>query len=225
MEATTSRVYADEENLLARYEKIRLDPIEFLKCVRTKDPSDTKRPIKPFPWEKEYIQYYVRFWQRCNKIAAPKSRRMIMTWTNVALFTWDAMFHIGRHEGMVSKKEEDSDELVQKSAFIVENLDHDRIPKDLIPKFERTYTKLRFPQIDSLIQGFPSGADQLRQYTMSRLLFDEMAFWDDAEESFSAAIPTIQGGGQVVCLSSAAPGFFKRLVFDEFEAGKHHGRT
>lgn len=215
----SEEIFASGDDLLTRFEKIRHDPLEFLKCVWTFDPSDKLHPVKRFPWHKEYVQYYVRIWQVKNKIAVPKSRRMIMTWLNVALFTWDAMFHIGRHEAFVSKKEEDSDELVRKAKFIVENLDRQKIPRELLPTFEYTYAKLKFPQIDSLIQGFPSGEQQLRQYTMSRLLFDEMAFWEDAEGSFSAAVPTIQGGGQVVCLSSPAPGFFKRLVFDEFQQG------
>lgn len=207
----------DLQKLELRLKAIRDDPWEFLKIVRTHDPVDKIQPIKPFPVHLDYLKYYVRAWEKYPKILVPKSRRMKMTWVNIALYTWDSMFHVGRHNAIVSKKEDDSDDLIGKCKFIVDNLDHSVIPKEFIPRNERTFNMLEFSEIHSKIEGFPSGAEQLRQYTLSGILADELAFWTEAEKMYSAAVPTLEGGGRFTGVSSPAPGFFKRLVFDELD--------
>lgn len=201
--------------------KIRNDPWYFLStCVYTLDQTDKKNPVKKFPSEgdkAEYLKLYVRCWQNYPFIAVPKSRRMFMSWVNLSLYLWDSMWHIGRANAFVSKKEEDSDELINKCKFILDNIPEDRIPRQFIPKYEKTYCKLKFPEINSYIQGFPQGQDQLRQFTLSGIFADEMAFWEKAQETYAASIPTLEGGGRMTCVSSPGPGFFKRLVFDQLE--------
>lgn len=212
----------DESDALARLQVVRSDPWEFLKCVRTKDQVDVSRPIKYFPVHLDYLRLYVRVWQKERLLAIPKSRRMKLSWTTIALYTWDTLFHIGRHNAFVSKKEDDSDELVKRAHFICENLDYERIPKELLPKWKYTQNSLVLPEIDSQIQGFPSGADQMRQYTLSGIFLDECGFWPEAEKAFSAAYPTAEGGGRITAVSSANPSFFQRLCFDTIDRG--HGR-
>lgn len=204
-----------------RLSRVSQDPWEFMRIVRTKDQVDKETPIKFFP-RKEYIKLYTRVWMREPKIAVPKSRRMMMSWTNIILYTWDTMFSVGRHQAFVSKKEEDADDLVDRAKSVVENLDYSQIPKELFPECVKTYCCLKFPQLDSKIEGFPQGADQLRQFTFSGLLFDEFAFWEKAEDAYSSALPTIDGGGRITAISSPAPGFFKRLVFDRLDSGEQH---
>lgn len=208
-----------DEILLARLKKVRDDPWEFLKCVRTQDQVDRNKPVKPFPVHLEYLELYVKLWLRENLLAIPKSRRMKMSWTNIALYTWDTMFHFGRHTAFVSKKEEDSADLVERAKFIYENLDPDVLPRDILPKLKASENMLEFPELGSKLQGFPSGSDQLRQFTFSGMLFDEMAFWTKAREAYSAAIPTLEGGGRGTCISSAGPGFFQQIVFDQIDKG------
>lgn len=162
----------------------------------------------------------VKIWLKERLLLVPKSRRMTASWTFIALYTWDTMFNIGRTTAFVSKKEDDSDELVKRSIFIIENLDNEIVPKEIIPKYKPSFCKLEFPELDSKIMGFPSGADQLRQFTFSGIFADEMAFWDNAEQMFSASFPTIEGkkeneGGRFTGVSSAQAGFFQRLVFDQ----------
>lgn len=204
----------DESAALRQLHLVRSDPWEFLKIVNTLDPADKKNPIKSFPVHLEYLKYYVRLWQVEPMIVVPKSRRMKMSWVNICLYAWDTVFHVGRHNAFVSKKEDDSDDLVEKAKFVIENLS---FPKELVPKFEKTFNSLVFPEINSKIEGYPSGAEQLRQYTFSGIFADELAFWTDAEKMYSAAVPTLEGGGRFTGVSSPAPGFFKRLVFDELD--------
>lgn len=206
-----------EDEWLRRITAVREDPWQFLQAVFTLDPADKRNPIKRFPVELEYLKYYVRCWQKYPKILVPKSRRMKMSWVNIALFTWDTTFHIGRHNAFVSKKEDDSHDLVKKAHFILGHLDNEQIPKEFIPQNELTYNKLTFPETNSIIQGFASGSDQLRQFTLSGIMADELSFWSDAEKMYSASFPTLEGGGRFVGVSSPAPGFFKRLVFDDLD--------
>lgn len=186
--------------------------------VRTKDEVDRKNPIKPFPANLKYQKLYMRLWQKYPKLAVPKSRRMMMSWTNIVLYLWDTMFNVGRQQAFVSKKEDDSHELVERAKFILENLNTDYLPKELIPKWVFKFGELKFPELGSRIVGFPSGSDQLRQFTFSGLLFDEAAFWDNAEQAYSSSVPTIEGGGRMTLISSPAPGFFKKVVFDELQS-------
>lgn len=195
------------------------DPWAFLcECCWTRDQVDRVNPIKRFPqWE--YLQFYTRAWQHKKLIAVPKSRRMTMSWTNIALYLWEAMFHGGQDFAFVSKKEDDAAELVRRAEFIYDHIPQDKIPREYLPKKE-TRAKppaLIFPEINSKIQGYPMGADQLRQFTFSGILGDECAFWEEAQTFYRGAAPTIEGGGRMTLISSRAPGFFQRLCYDGFQ--------
>ena len=131
------------------------------------------------------------------------------TWLFVSCYLWDSQFDQHRLNFFQSKKEEDADRLVQRAYFIWEN-QPDWV-KVLFPA-EYTYCHLRFPKGGSEIWGVPEGADQLRQYTASGILCDEMAFQNEAEKAYTAAKPTINGGGRFTGVSSANPGFFHWLV-------------
>jgi hypothetical protein len=207
----------ERKKLLDQFLRIRKHPKEFLKAVRTLDEVNRDAPIRHFPTDLEYIDWYIEFWMRENLLAVPKTRRMKMSWINIALFLWDAMFHEGRNLAFVSKKEDDSDELVKRATFIYDHLDESILPKELLPRKDVKFNSLAFPEINSRIRGYPSGADQLRQYTFSRILGDECAFWPDAQEMFAGSKPTLEGGGQIVMISSPGPGFFKRIVHDQLD--------
>lgn len=207
----------DDAAKAERFEKIVKDPLEFLRGAKTIDQVDRDNPIKPFPVDLEYLRLYARIWEKERFMLIPKSRRMKMSWINIGLYLWDTMFHIGRHNAFVSKKEEDADDLVKRAKILLENYDDSWFPRSEFPKFVYTYNKLDFPELSSKIEGFPHGADQLRSYTLSGILADEMAFWDKAEDMYSASMPTLEGGGRFSGISSPGPGFFKRLVFDQLE--------
>lgn len=208
----------DKTDLLIRFERIRQDPWEFLStCVWTIDQVDKKNPIKQFPTDLAYIKLYSRIWKRYPKIAVPKSRRMIMSWTNIALYLWDTLFHQGRYNAFVSRKEDAADELVKRAEFIYDHIPESVIPRELLPRKASKFGSLAFPEINSKIEGFPQGSDQLRQYTFSGIFGDEMGFWEEAQAMYSASMPTLEGGGRFTGVSSPAPGFFKSLVFDQLD--------
>jgi len=205
---------------LANFQRYRTDLWAFMsECVYTQDQVDEKNPIKQYPAQREYLKFCARVWQKFNFMALPKSRRMTMSWTLIGFFLWDTMFKKGRNQAFVSKKEDDAGDLVQRAEFIYQHIPKDKIPPELLPKLRNKRMsnkppKLEFPEIHSKIQGFPMGSDQLRQFTFSGILGDESAFWPDAEDFYSSSLPTLEGGGRLSLISSVAPGFFKRIVFD-----------
>ncbi len=205
---------------IARFESYRDDPWLFLsEVVWTKDQVDSKNPVKRFPSHWPYLEFYVRAWESALRIAVPKSRRMTMSWTNIALYLWAAMFRPHQDFAFVSKKEDDAGELVRRAEFIYDHIPEDKIPKALLPRKETKQkpAALIFPDIGSKIQGFPMGADQLRQFTFSGILGDECAFWPEARQFYSASAPTIEGGGRMTLISSRSPGFFERLCYDALD--------
>jgi hypothetical protein len=192
------------------------DPYQFAcDVVFTQDAVDSVNPIKRFPQQFEYLKVFTKIWLTEKRMAVPKSRRMFMSWYCVILHLWDTMFHGGRNIAFVSKKEDDANELIQRCIFILENIKEEDWPKELRPRYEDKFNFIKFPQLNSTIQGFPQGADQLRQFTFSRIMADEMAFWDQAKQMYASSVPTLEGGGAITAISSAAPGFFKQLVHDE----------
>lgn len=209
---------------LRNFARYRANPWDFLKeCVYTLDQVDRVNPIKPFPSHLKYLELITFLWQKHLLMAIPKSRRMTASWTFISLYLQDTIFNKGRFNGLVSKKEDDAADLVSRTEFIYHHIPEWRIPPALLPKIKngkmsKSPPILEFPEIDSRLQGFPMGADQLRQYTMSGLLGDECAFWDVAEEFYSASKPTLDGGGRMTLISSRAPGFFKKIVFDQIDA-------
>lgn len=200
------------------------DPWAFLQdCVYTLDQVSQNDAIKPFPSYLEYVEFLARLWIREKLLAIPKSRRMICSWTFISLFTHDTIFNSGRFNAFVSKKEDDSGELVARAEFIYKKIPDWRIPRALLPalkngKMSKQPPLLEFEEIHSKIQGFPQGADQMRQFTFSGMLFDEWAFWEEAQASYSASKPTLDGGGRLTGISSRSPGFFKKIVFDQLDA-------
>lgn len=192
-------------------------------CVYTLDQVDKLHPKKPFPADLEYLEFLAHLWANERRLAIPKSRRMTCSWNFISLFTHDTLFNEGRFNGFVSKKEDDAGELVARAEYIFHNIPEWRIPKALLPKpkdgkMTKSPPVLEFPEINSKIQGFPQGADQLRQFTLSGIFGDECAFWEQAQKFYSASTPTLEGGGRMTLVSSRSPGFFKKIVFDQLDA-------
>jgi hypothetical protein len=204
--------------VLERYKRYRSDAWAFIsECIYTLDEVNKDEPIHRFP-DKEYLKLYAKLWQRYPLMAVPKTRRMTMSWMTISLYVWDTIFHKGRFTAFVSKKEDDANYLITRAKFIIDNIDRSLLPEELIPKYNHKFNCLEFPDIMSKIQGFPQGADQLRQFTFSGIFGDESAFWEQAQQFYSASFPTIEGGGRMTLVSSPAPGFFKKLCFDAMDA-------
>lgn len=189
-------------------------------CVFSEDPVDTLRPVKPAPYEKDYIKQVISLWNSPagRKMAMEKSRRMWMTWLFVALHTHLALTSRHGRIFFISKKEQDADELIERAKFILESIPEEKIPKAMLPTWKKTYCEIYFPELKTLIQGVPQGSDQLRQYASTAVLWDECAFHETAEETYASLAPTLlalHATGRLTIVSSVLPGtLFQKIIHD-----------
>lgn len=194
--------------------KAGLDPWHFLtQFTYTTDPHDPSQPVKIYP-PKSFLEFLVSQWVLHDRLLVPKSRQMLVSWTMVGLHLWLTMFGRGRSVYFQSAKEEKADKLIQRAYFIWKLLPGCK------PQAVYTYCHLKFPDLDSVIEGVPQGRDTIRQETCSAIFSDEQGFQEEAALSYIAAKPTIDGKegqrGRYTGVSSAnGPNFFKRLTFDE----------
>lgn len=187
-------------------------------CIVTRDEAD-EGIIKPFP-KKDYLYLIDQRFQTEKILLISKSRRMIVTWRLLALNLHEVMFKSNRTHFIQSKKAADSAYLMgdDRMMFMYNRM----LEKHPLHPWPRLLRKMKdndgkgfdFLQFSNgtSITAIAEGPDQLRQYTASRVYCTEMAFWENAEQTWKALRPTIQGGGQIVVDSSANPGFFAEMI-------------
>lgn len=161
----------------------------------------------------DYLLYLAAMWWNEDLLAVPKSRQLRVTHLMVNLHGWLAMMYEGQRVAFQSKKFEDADETLQrldKSFSIM----REKNPYHNWPVHRYKKGRILFPN-GSIIMAVAQGPRVVRQYTFSAIFSDETAFQDEADDAFTAAIPTIEGGGKYTAVSSAEPGFFEQLVKDQ----------
>lgn len=136
-----------------------------------------------------------------------------MTWLFSSLYLHDAMFNASRLNFVQSKKEDDSDEVLERSYLVWQKL----------PLFmqnwqpvKRTHCLMSFKRNRSRLWAIPEGPEHLRSYTATGLLSDETVYQDDVEKMITAADPSLGKRGRLTMISSAGPSAFQLIVFDQF---------
>jgi hypothetical protein len=200
------------------------DPWIFLStCVFSSDERDKEQSIKPAPTEKAYIKQLVDLWTAHDLSVLVKSRQMWCSWLYASLYLHDCLAHTNRQNFFVSEKQEKADALIERMKFIYYRIPAEIWPPMLLPKMRRVQNHAYFEDVDSALHALPSGKDQMRGYTASGILDDELAFWDDAEETLSAQKPAAQ---KVTIIStipetiSTDPTFYWKLVYDQIDNNK-----
>lgn len=181
--------------------------------VWTIDPNEMnfKRRIKRFP-RKECYRLVVVDLEACQKVIIPKSRQQMISWVCAAWLLHRAIFKIGEHCFWQSKKERDAAVQVARCKFI-----HHFLPPWQKAKCKPSYKLLDFPENYSTIEAMPQGADQTRGNVPSCMVMDEAAFMPEAGPSYQAVKPAINGGAQIILVSSANPGWFDDMWRDRIK--------
>src|SRR5262245_16025803 len=179
--------------------------------VFTKDEHDFDHPVKSFP-VRPYTRPLIDLFEKEDVFYLAKSRQVQATWLFCALALHTIQFFEHRLVLVISKKEEDAFELVERIRFIylrqslwLQNL----CPLDR-PMRDQPRGNLFF-RCGSKVKGLPEGPDQVRMNTASLILLDEAAFQAELEETMGACNPSINGGGKMVVFSSMAPGHFQQI--------------
>lgn len=162
--------------------------------------------------EDDYLRYTAWAWEREPLIAVPKSRQMRLTHLMVACHGWLAQFFPGQRIAIQSKNFEDANALLDRLDASW-RAQRERAPHITWPAYKKTEGRVVLPN-GSLLMAIAQGADKMRSYTFSAIMSDETGFQDQAEDAYTAAIPTVEGGGKFTAISSANPGFFQSLCFD-----------
>lgn len=223
--AVIDRSTITEEVMLARWELARRHPKYFQRWfVWTCDQHDIVQPIKQWCWWLPYVQIITELWLDNPRLVLIKSRQMRMTWLFVILYLWDFLFHDGRLIMFQSKREEDAigdetagDGLLGRAKFIMNHLPGRSF---LVPDYIPLGHKMLRPSGNSTIWAIPQGAAIIRQRTASGILSDESSFQPEAGDSYTAARPTIRGGGRYSAITTpdlADGGHTRRLHEDRLD--------
>lgn len=175
-------------------------------------------PYAPFP-KLPYMPWLLAEMCTAPILFIPKSRQMMVSWAAVGYAVWRCQQNARTRVIVQSQKLEKAQELVKGT----EPPGYARTLYEHQPE----WLKRHFPLADkienmpadkliwangSAIQGVGAGAGQIRTYHPTLVIFDEMAFMDEAEGSFGAALPVAQ---QMIAVSSAGPGFFAEVCSRE----------
>jgi len=211
----------DNEEAIAKYslsaavllkEKCRRDPVfwlsNYVKTVK-EHRKDDEEAVQPFPM-KPYIAPIVEEWLQSSILHIVKSRQMSMSWLSLAMLLWESQFNDYCLNVIINKALEDSINGVERVKMMYNSqpawLKHlcptDRKMRDM-PREYLTFA------CGSKILALPQGADKIRGLVPKTALMDEASFQDECESTYGACVPCSK---RIVCVSSAGPGFFQRLV-------------
>lgn len=191
------------------YEKCKRDPAFYIKnFVMTADEHAAVDPIKPFPF-RPYVPFIIEAWKTESILHIAKSRQMAMSWLACAMLLWESQFHEYRTSVIINKALDDSIKGLSRAKLIY---NHQPVwLKNLCP-LDR---KMRDFPVDLLafkngsqLVALPQGAAKIRGMVPYTVLLDECAFQEEAEATYSAAVPCSK---RIVTISSAGPGFFEKL--------------
>lgn len=172
------------------------DPWSFMtECVYTIERTEG---IKKFP-SYDYLKEFVSFLQNERLLVVLKSRQMLITWTVLAFIVWDCILRGSSEVLVISKREAEAKELLQRAKFIYNNL-----PDEMrITVGSNNKNILSFNNLNSRIISLPSSADIGRTYSPKIIFWDEMAFTPFDEDVFQSLQPALDGGGSFIGVSSS----------------------
>ncbi len=159
----------------------------------------------------EYLQWVFDIWEEVNLLAIPKSRRMMMTWSMIAVHLWICIFKKDKKVFMQSLSEKvHVRELMNKCHYILERLPAFILRQD---EYEKFMTHIDFDNNSKCI-GIAQGGDKLRMFTATAIYIDEGAIIDYLVEAITGSKPTLEGGGKLTITSSIKPGPMNDIVND-----------
>lgn len=193
----------------------------FLDNVHTSDEVDSLNPVKPAPAFR-YLQEIDKIERESKVSVIVKSRRMFISHYEYAKTLWSFLFVPFSKNLVIAKKEVDVRDAMRSRILAMYYRLDPRFPchVKLKPRTHIHELELIHPDrnMGSHIMGLPSGADQVRQYTATRILVDEFAFHDKTaqEQTFDAIAPAISGpNGKATIVSTPCPDTkFEKLTQD-----------
>ena len=187
---------------------------EGVPIVWTKDETDRKQPIKPFPVKLRYLRYLVDLLENEDKLFIQKSRQMIIT-TTVALHSaWDSSTKDARRIVLSKATERQAAEIIRDKI----RFPWSKLPawiQDAWPCAPRPAIRCDFRAGSSYILGCTENvaAGEGRGGSASRGIIDEAAFQDGFADIVSAFLPM---AAQFVALTTPRLGAEGAATFQSY---------
>jgi len=139
-----------------------------------------------------------------------KARQLGISWLCCAYALWLCVFQAGRRVLLFSRGQDEADELLRRVRVMYERLPdwmQARVGVDKLNTSEIVWTS------GSSVESLPATQNSGRSLTASLVIADEFAFMQWADQLYTGLKPTIDGGGQLIILSTAngARGLFHQL--------------
>lgn len=149
-----------------------------------------------FP-EKDYLKFITGVVMKSQTGLLMKTRQLMMSWMFCWLLLWEAISRSGRLCIAQGKREEDvlakgDKALMGRIRFMRRNL-----PPEVQPEVIEESKGTEVYANGSTIIAIPQGPDVIRSHTATFVFMDELAFHPEGEQAWTAALPTIKGGGRI----------------------------
>lgn len=142
-------------------------------------------------------------WQvmRARQLLILKARQLGISWLLCAYTLWLCLFHPGRLVLLFSRGQHEADELIRRVKVL-----YHRLPDWLraeLPQLGTDNTSELGWSNGSRVRSLPATENAGRSFTASLVIMDEFAFMQWAAKLYTAVKPTVDGGGQLIVLSTA----------------------
>jgi hypothetical protein len=140
-----------------------------------------------------------------------KARQLGISWLCCAYALWQCMYQPGRRVLLFSRGQREADELLRRVTAM-----YSRLPewmRDHSPYARDPNTTSAEWLNGSMVESLPATQNAGRSLTASLVIADEFAFMQWGDKLYTALKPTIDGGGQLIVVSTAngARGLFHAL--------------
>lgn len=147
-----------------------------------------------------------------------KSRQLGISWLVCGYALWLCLFHPGRVVLLFSQGQTEADELLRRISSM-----YYRLPeavRNALPRALVVNTSKMAWGNGSRVLSLPATKKAGRTFTASLVVMDEAAHMEYAEDLFVATKPTIDGGGQLIMISTArGTGNLFHQVWTDAQAG------
>jgi hypothetical protein len=147
-----------------------------------------------------------------RRLLIPKSREMMLSWAVVGYGVWRCQTAPRTRFVVQTQKEDKSVQLVKGvgvpgyAAALYQSQDPRlQVQFPLTKPLEDMPANQISWKNESVMMGVPAGADQIRMYHLTIMMFDEAAHLDEFEAALAAAEPVCT---KIIAVSSVAPGAF-----------------
>lgn len=157
---------------------------------------------------------YLLYLAQARILFIEKSRQMLVSWLLCGYGWWRGKALAHQLILVQSKKEEDAANLVysgQDKTNARMSFLEAQLPRHLQTIRHQSYGHL-YDANGTHWWGIPEGGAIIRSNTPSVLFSDEAAFQPEFGKAYTAALPAVKGGGQLIAVSSAELGDFCDLI-------------